>query len=631
MSFLANLGTFGRFLVLAPLELLRKRNEAGWAVLRLFFRGGPRSFWRAVAYYYRAYVALRWKYARWLATYDTLTDSDRARIRAAVASLPFRPLISVVMPVYNPPLDHFRSAIESVRSQLYPDWELCIANDAATDDRVRAILDEYAATDPRIRVTHRDRNGHISAASNSALALATGEFVALLDQDDILAEHALYLIANEVCCHPDCDLIYSDEDKLSPHGRRFDPYFKPDWNWGLVRSQNMFSHLGAFRTALVRTVGGFREGYEGSQDYDLVLRCADASRPDRIRHVPHVLYHWRVVPGSTAGGGGAKDYAHRAGLRALQDHLLRRGLAAEAVDGPGPGLYRVRYTVPDPAPLVTVIVVADPGQHVRPLQMCQPAALDYPAVEWCMCGEQGQRTAWDAGAPAGNWISADGLNGAERLNRAAENARGEILCFLASELVSVSPGWLRTLVGHARQADAGAVGAKLVMGDGSVSHGGYLVTADVPTGDPNRGTPESAPGPFGVAVVTRDCQAVSGACLVVRKDAFRAVGGFDGEVFPGAFRDVDLCLRLADLGLRTVWTPDATLVWRGHGCDLTNKQTDAALQRFRERWAKRLQPEHFHSPNLRRPEFGFGLADPPPSSIHDIGRRSINEGASPTG
>ncbi|HJX92560.1 MAG TPA: glycosyltransferase, partial [Pyrinomonadaceae bacterium] len=240
------------------------------------------------------------EYRNWVGMYDTLTEADRQAINERISQLSYKPLISVVMPVYNVDEVWLRLAIESVRNQLYPHWELCIADDKSRKRHVRRVLDEYGRKDPRIKVIFRKTRGHISVASNSALELATGEFIALLDHDDELPEHALYMIAEELNAHPKADLIYSDEDKLNYNGQRVVPHVKPDWSPDLFYSYNVISHLGVYRTSLVKQLGGFRQGYEGSQDYDLALRVVEQIPDNHIRHIPYILYHWREVPDSVA-------------------------------------------------------------------------------------------------------------------------------------------------------------------------------------------------------------------------------------------------------------------------------------------------------------------------------------------
>ena len=272
-----------------------------------------------------------------------------------VATWPSQPLISVVMPSYNIVPKWLGGAIESVRQQIYPHWELCISDDASTLDGIRALLERYAAKDSRVHVKFRSENGHISANSNSALDLAKGDYIALLDADDCLSEDALYWVAREIALHPEADLLFSDEDKIDDSGKRFDPYFKSAWNSALMLSQNAFSHLGVYRRSIVEKVGRFRTGYEGSQDYDLVLRCVSTIGVDRIRHIPRVLYHWRSLPNSVASAPLAKSYAWQTGQAAITDYLRYLGIKANVTRSLG-SYYQVEYPMPDQRPLVSIIV-----------------------------------------------------------------------------------------------------------------------------------------------------------------------------------------------------------------------------------------------------------------------------------
>src|SRR2546423_1579151 len=274
-------------------------------------------------------------YENWIVQFDTITPTTRAALRRELRVLPRHPLISILLPVYNPELQFLQAAIDSVRRQIYEHWELCIADDASTDPRVRSLLQQVAASDARIKVTFRDENGHISACSNSALQLAIGEWCALLDQDDALAENALALVALEIDLQPDAGLIYSDEDKIDDNSVRSNPFFKPDWNPELFLGQNFINHLGCYRAELLREIGGFREGFEGSQDYDLALRCVERLRPEQVRHIPRILYHWRMISGSLAAVVDAKPYAREAARRAIADHARRRDMAGAGTARPG--------------------------------------------------------------------------------------------------------------------------------------------------------------------------------------------------------------------------------------------------------------------------------------------------------
>ena len=290
-------------------------------------------------------LARQQTYARWI------IECEAPAVQAALATPRANngPLFSILMPVYNVEPRWLTQAIESVLAQTYPHFELCIVDDASPRPELAPLLRSYASREPRIKLHIHTRNGHISQTSNSALAMATGDFVALLDHDDLLPPYALELLARELARFPDADLLYSDEDKIDAQGRRSAPYFKPDFNYDLLLTQNMISHLGVYRTALVRSAGGFREGLEGSQDYDLALRVCEQTSPSRIRHLPYVLYHWRVIPGSTAMGGDQKPYALLAAGRAITDHLQRQGVQAEPLPGYG-DTHRVKYALPEPPP-----------------------------------------------------------------------------------------------------------------------------------------------------------------------------------------------------------------------------------------------------------------------------------------
>lgn len=271
------------------------------------------------------------RYKEWIERYDTLDSPTRTALVAQVDALSDPPLVSIVFPVYNAPADYLKQAIESVRAQLYTNWELCVSDDCSTKPDVVDVLDHYAKLDERIRVTFRTQNGHISASSNTALSMAQGRWVCLMDHDDLLAEHALAVAVLALESTPDAGILYSDEDHVTEDGTRGSPYFKPDFDPLLILGQNYFSHLCMLRADLVRRVGGFREGVEGSQDWDLVLRVLEEIRPDQVVHVPHVLYHWRTHPESTASSVSAKPYVVEASRRVVQEHLDRIGVPTTAI------------------------------------------------------------------------------------------------------------------------------------------------------------------------------------------------------------------------------------------------------------------------------------------------------------
>ncbi|MCK5872850.1 MAG: glycosyltransferase, partial [Methylococcales bacterium] len=294
-------------------------------------------------------------YSAWVAHYDTLDDAQRNTIRARIQDFSWKPLISMVMPTYNSPLEYLEQAIISVQNQLYPHWELCIADDASTITELKTLLQSYAEKDARIKVIFRTENKHISTASNTALKLATGEFIALMDHDDLIPEHALFWVADTLNKKPDTALIYSDEDKLSEEdGRRQDPYFKSDWNPELFLAQNMISHLGVYKTEIINEIGGFRVGFEGSQDYDLAFRFIEKINPAQIVHIPKVLYHWRILEGSVAKNIDTKPYASIAAEKAVNEHFQRCGIHARAKRAEYG--HRIYFELPNKEPLVSIII-----------------------------------------------------------------------------------------------------------------------------------------------------------------------------------------------------------------------------------------------------------------------------------
>jgi GT2 family glycosyltransferase len=594
-------------------------------LLAYYRRHGPRETIHRIRYALDS-QSRRLDYAVWVDRYDRLTAADREAIERHIGELPQRPRIAVVMPVYNPRPEDLRHAIDSVRSQIYPHWELCIADDASTEPDVAPLLRDYARRDDRIKVTVRSENGHIAAASNSALALATAEFVALLDHDDLLAPHALYMVAVEINRWPRADLIYSDEDKIDTDGRRFDPYFKSDWNPDLVLSQNMISHLGVYRTGLVRAAGGFRVGFEGSQDYDLALRIIERTAPERIRHIPFVLYHWRTAPGSTAAGTHHKSYAVDAARRAIQEHLDRTGVAARVTAAPGlPDYHRVIYPLPEPPPPVSVIIPT--RDRAGLLAGCIDSLYgrtEYPSFEVIVVDNGSREPATrdylrhltETGRARVIPFDAP-FNYAAINNLAAGQAAGPILCLLNNDIEVIAPGWMAEMVSHAVRPEVGAVGARLYYGNDTVQHAGVILGIGSVAGHGHKTLPRSHPGYFGRAGLIQDLYAVTGACLMMRKAVFEEVGGLDAANLAVAFNDVDLCLRVRQRGYRIVWTPYAEL-YHLESVSRGTDRTGPGAERFRrevasmlDRWGEVLAADPYYSPNLTLFDTDFGLAFPP--------------------
>ena len=563
-------------------------------------------------------------YRRWAKKYDRLSAEDLQQIHAATERLTYRPLISVLMPVYNTDRRWLKAAIQSVRDQMYPHWELCIADDASTDSRVGQILRDFQAKDSRIKVEFRRVNGHISAASNSALQLATGEFIALADHDDVLPAHALLAVVHELNRHPDADLVYSDEDRIDESDRRFDPYFKPDFNVELFRGQNFISHLGVYRTDLVRRVGGFREGLEGSQDYDLAWRVVEQSSGERIRHIPHVLYHWRAIAGSAALGTREKAYAHGTARRAVEEHLARTGVRGTCEPALNATYHqRVRYALPQPPPHVTIIIPT--RDRVDLLSRCVSSVTgrstypDYDIIIVDNGSTEQQTCAYFDRLRADARVSIlridEPFNFARLNNQAATAARGDVLCFLNNDTEVISADWLEEMASLACQSGIGAVGAMLYYPNNRIQHAGVVLGIGGVASHAHKMLGRTAGGDHARAALTQAMSAVTAACLVVRKAVFTAAGGFD-ETLAIAFNDVDLCLRLGASGLRNVWTPFAELyhyesVSRG---DDTTAGRPGFLEESRlmhERWGDLLNADPYFNPNLSLERTDFALSYPP--------------------
>jgi GT2 family glycosyltransferase len=592
--------------------------RAGWATFR---REGVTGLVR------RAAQDDASAYRTWVERYDTLDDKKREALRTAVRGLHRPPLISVIVPVFNSPEPLLRAMIESVRAQIYPHWELCIVDDASTQAQVTAVLREYAHADSRIRFMRRSTNGHICAASNDALGMATGRFIALLDHDDVLPERALAMAAIYLERYPSARMLYSDEDKLAPNGARVEPYFKPDWNPTLILGQNMFSHLGVFETELVKEVGGFRSGFEGSQDHDLALRCVERAGDAAVTHVPHVLYHWRITAQSTSSSVAAKPYARDASMRAVREHLARSGFDALVQPlSPDSTMLRVTFALPDPAPMVSIIVPTRDGADL--LARCidsvrtrtryrnyeiiivDNGSSEARAVELlARLAQQPNITVLRIDAP----FNYSALN-----NQAVATARGSLLCLLNNDIEVISPDWLDTLVGYAMLPQSGAVGAALWYPNDRLQHGGVLLGIGDLAGHYHHKLPRGARGYFGRAVLAQQLSAVSAACLVVRKELYEKAGGLDAEHLAVAFNDVDFCLRLDEAGYRNIYVPYAELYHhesasRGSDAAASNAERFAREAAWmRQRWGTRVQEDRFYNPNLALGGAAvFSLAFPP--------------------
>lgn len=534
-------------------------------------------------------------YCHWVAASKRLSAIIRAEQERAIRGFLKRPLISVVMPVYNTDERWLRRCIESVLRQTYDNWELCIADDHSSLPHIVPTLLEYARIDKRIKVNLREENGHISAASNSALQLAEGEFTVLLDHDDELSADALFWVANEILSFPATDMIFSDEDLIDHVGRRFGPKFKPDWSRDLVYSLNLVTHLSAYRTELLRKIGGFRLGFEGSQDYDLALRVIDEIPEDHIRHIPRILYHWRAVPGSFAFSAEEKPYAQERARDAIRSHFERTRVKALVSAGPD-NLHRVTYATPETPPTVSIIIFGcdEKRSNARHLFVDEAKGFD---ADICFAAAIG-----------------DGTRLAKSLNESAFGSHGDVLCFLNAALSPLSPDWLDELTSLAYQGDIGVVGAKIVDRWFRVVHGGYILGTRETISNAHQGVPREWAGNMSRNVMISNFSAVSVDCMFIRRSLFVDVNGFDSTNLPDRYFDVDLCQKVREKGQRIVLDSHVEFIkmQKNYRLNCTEELSAADVCYLKTKWPKTFERDPFYNPNLSKNDGSFSIAEPLP-------------------
>jgi GT2 family glycosyltransferase len=581
-----------------------------------------RKFFRKAGVLLRDLAFLR-SYERWLARYDTLTQTDRQQLRHDISALPRTPIISVIMPVSGADWQSLQVTISSMRRQLYPYWELCLCADASVPEERCADLQELARHDARIRSVLRKDATTWARKGNGALLLASGNFVASIDPGDVLAEHALYWVAKEVLAYSDTQLIFSDEDKIGSDGTRFDPWFKSDWNPALMISCNAFGRLGVYDRTLVEKLGGFRVGFDGGEEYDLALRCARVTDSELIRHIPRVLYHRRSVKAATPEY--AKPEGLETGRRAVMEHLAGLGISARVELSQGTG-YRIRYEIPSSRPLVSVLIPTT----------ARPALLG-PCIESLL-----GRTGYD------NFevlilVSEAELRFSDRadlLKRVAQRPRvqllaypnrpfnyswvsnwgaaqisGDVLCFLNDDTEVIRGDWLEHLVARVLLPGVAAAGPMLYYPNDTIQHAGVILGLGGVAGHACDQQPRGGCGYFGRACLEQDVSCVTAACMVIRSDVFKALHGFD-EAMPIAYNDVDLCIRLRQRGWRIIWTPIAEL-YHHESASLGRHDSGERAEQFlrdvalmRQRWGSILDADPFYNRNLSL-DRSYKLAFPP--------------------
>ncbi len=548
------------------------------------------------------------------------------KLRKAALSLKYKPKISIITPVWNTDERWLRLAIESASSQIYENWELCIADGRSEKPHVKKVIEEYAKADPRIKVKFLSENRGIAGNSNEALSLATGEFVAFLDHDDEFAPFALYEVVKLLNENPELDYIYSDEDKIDETGKRLDPFFKPDWSPDMFLSCNYLCHLSVIRKSVVDDVGGFRRGYDGSQDYDLFLRVIEQIDNDRIAHISKILYHWRIIPESAASSCQAKPYAYIAGKKALKDAMERRGIDIDGVfSGLADGVYRVKYKISDENPKVTIVIPTK--DKVEVLKTCVNSIInntEYHNYEIIIVDNRSEEEVTHKYyADLEKNVKIKILNYEHPFNYSSINnyavskANSEYILFLNNDIEVMSSEWLSAMLEHIQRDGVGAVGAKLLYPNDTIQHAGVVtgIIGNPPiAGHAHRHFPRCHPGYFTRIQIIQNSGAVTAACMMTRKSIFEKVGGLDEKNLAVAFNDIDYCLELRKNGYLIVYTPYAEMyhhesLSRGH------EDTPEKQQRFlrevafmREKWGDLLDNDPYYNPNLSRDKEDFSIS-----------------------
>lgn len=598
-------------------------SAVGDRIARAFRRIRRDGLWEYLERCHDEFGLGRWyrrdRYAAWIRKYEP-TKSELLEMREEAQSWSYRPKISIVTPVFNPSEYALTECLQSVLGQIYDDWELCLADGASDRPYVGEILRRFSERDPRIRHKALPRNLGIAGNTNEALRMASGEFVAFLDHDDTLAPFALYEVVKLLIRDPELDFIFSDEDKVPSLGaKRYSPFFKPDWAPDTFLSYNYLCHFAVARKSVVDRVGGLREGYDGSQDYDFILRFVEVT--SRIKRIPKVLYHWRASDTSVASNMTLKPYAYPAGKKALLEHVEKRGLEADVLDGFALGAYRVKYRV---RPSQSVCVVIPTKDRVDLLSRCISSLLtktQYDRFEVLIVDNQSREDATQRflesvrSNPKVRVLRYDQpFNFSAINNHALRSVDAEYVVFLNNDTEVISPDWLAAMLEFAQRRDVGAVGAKLYYPDDTVQHAGVVIGLGGVAGHVYRGFPRDNSGDMGRLRVVQNVSAVTAACMMTRRAVFDEVGGFD-ERLSHAYNDVDLCLRMRERGYLIVFTPFAELYHhesasRGYDLEVPDRMVGfaAEVECMKTRWKHVLDAgDPYYNPNvtLERPDFSL--------------------------
>ena len=577
-------------------------------------------------------------YSNWISLYDTLDDQSVESIKKSIFDFQYKPLISILLPVFNTPGVILRETLDSVLAQIYTNWELCVVDDHSNEPQVRPILEEYQNKFPQIYVQYRSINGHISRSSNDALQMAKGDFIVLMDHDDLIAPDALFHIVQALNKNPELDLLYSDEDKIDGSGRRYDPYFKPDWNPHLFLGQNYLNHITAARKSLVVDVGGFTEGLEGSQDWDLYMRLTETIDHGKIFHIPHVLYHWRASSGSTALRTEEKSYIFDAQKRVLADHFERIGQDV-ILNKLESGYWYPSFPCPDPLPLVSVIIPTK--DKVDLLNRCIQSIQNktsYPNYEILVVDNLSEE------ANSINYLQTLGKTNNVRIieytksfnfsainNFAVSNSNGSIIVLLNNDTEIITSNWLEQLVSYASMPDVGAVGVMLYYPDNTIQHAGVILGIGGVAGHAYLGSPRGSSGQFNRLKLVQNLSAVTAACLAIEKRKYLEVGGLEEKELKIAFNDVDFCMKLLQEGYRNLWTPNVEL-YHYESASRGYEDTPEKKKRFEDevlymlkKWNGMLDFDPAYNPNLSLQHSNFKIPCKPRVNKFEINPIKTNK------
>jgi O-antigen biosynthesis protein len=534
---------------------------------------------------------------------------------------------SVLVPVYNVEPRYLNKCVASVLDQSYKNWELCLYDDCSTKTSTRKALQKWLKLDiPRIKIKFGKKNLHISGSSNEALKMATGDYVVLLDNDDELAPGALFEVAKAIGKNPKLSYIYSDEDKIDRRGHRFAPFFKSDWNPDLLLSQMYTCHLGIFKADLVRKIGGFRIGYEGSQDYDLVLRFTEKLKSEEIGHISKILYHWRTLKTSTASGQGVKNYTFDAAKKALGDFLRRNRIKGEVLDGLAPGTYRVKREILGNPSIDIIIPFKDKAVFLKRAVSSVLEKTDYKNYRLVLVdnGSKEKSTEQYLGEISKNdkvliLNYEKPFNYSAINNYAVSKSKADYILLLNNDTEVITSEWLTAMLEQAQRPEVGAVGAKLLYPDSRVQHAGVILGMGV-AGHSHKLSYDSEYGYFSQLSVIRNYSAVTAACLLVSRKKYLEVSGLNEKELKVAFNDVDFCLKLLKAGYLNVYTPYAKLYHyesASRGCEHPDKVKKKDLEKYKRitseicymqgKWEDLINNDPYYNPNLSRVSEDFSL------------------------